>query len=91
MGSEESDDKKSRDYYEKKAAGCPDPLVSKFRPDSNFGAVTEAVDRLIDDYMGGKEADQRFNSEEFKVSVNGTRVLTFYCIDFLMQCFVCPL
>ena len=38
-------EKKSK--YEKKAGKLPDPTPSKFRPDSNFGSVTETIDKMI--------------------------------------------
>ena len=34
--------------YEKKAGKLPDPTPSKFRPDSNFGSVTETIDKMIE-------------------------------------------
>ena len=39
-------EKKSK--YEKKAGKMPDPTPSKFRPDSNFGSVTDTIDKMIE-------------------------------------------
>ena len=46
-------EKSWRDYekkskYEKKAGKMPDPTPSKFRPDSNFGSVTDTIDKMIE-------------------------------------------
>jgi DNA-directed RNA polymerase I subunit RPA1 len=43
-------DHENKAKYEKKAGKLPDPVVSKFRPDSNFGSVTETIDKMIDEY-----------------------------------------
>ena len=45
---------KSRSHYEKRAAPAPDPVASRFRPDSNFGAVSEAVEDMIEKYMSSR-------------------------------------
>ena len=45
-------DKKSK--YVKKAGKLPDPLPSQYRPDSNFGSVTETIDQMIEEYDHGK-------------------------------------
>ena len=57
-------EKSWRDYekkskYEKKAGKMPDPTPSKFRPDSNFGSVTDTIDKMI-------EGTQIFFSKSFK-------------------------
>ena len=54
--------------YEKKAAKLADPSVVEYRPDSNFGAVTERVEEMIDDYLQTKEGDRSFDAQEFRVS-----------------------
>ena len=41
--------------YEKKSGKLPDPLPSKFRPDSNFGSVTETVEKMIENYKNGDD------------------------------------
>ncbi|KAK0161163.1 hypothetical protein PV327_009665 [Microctonus hyperodae] len=33
---------------------CPDPVVSKYRQDLEFGALTERLEDLIDDYMNSR-------------------------------------
>jgi len=53
-------EKSWRDYekkskYEKKAGKMPDPTPSKFRPDSNFGSVTDTIDKMIEDYGKGDD------------------------------------
>ena len=46
-------EKSWRDYekkskYEKKSGKMPDPTPSKFRSDSNFGSVTDTIDKMIE-------------------------------------------
>ena len=41
--------------YEKKAGKRLDPLPSKFRPDSNFGSISETMEKMIEDYHGKDE------------------------------------
>jgi len=44
-----------RKKYDKKAAArCPEPVVSKYRSDSNFASITEKMDAMIEDYLKGK-------------------------------------
>ena len=50
--------------YLKKAARKPDPVTAHIRPDSNFGAVTEAVEGMIEEYLSNKEG---LDEKEFKV------------------------
>jgi hypothetical protein len=68
------DDEKGKFF--KKAAKCPEPVPSLFRPDSNFGSVTETIDEMIEKYI---EAEMRkpvlpvkgaepFYPDEFRVS-----------------------
>ncbi len=47
----------------------PDPLTSKFRPDSNFGAVSESLDRLIENYLADEskfESKKSAKAEAFR-------------------------
>ena len=41
-----------KNIYEKKAGKLPDPTPSKYRPDSNFGSVTETIDKMIEGETG---------------------------------------
>ena len=45
----------SKSKYEKKAGKIPDPVTSKYRQDSNFGSVTETLDKMIQEYKGPKD------------------------------------
>ena len=51
---------KSWEKLKKLAKRCPDPVVSLYRPESNFSSVTEAVDDMIENYM--KENKLRVNN-----------------------------
>lgn len=52
-----------RKFYADKAPKCPNPLTSIHRPDSNFGAVTEAVDKMIEDYLESNAETNDFKKE----------------------------
>ena len=53
-------EEKSWQKLKKLTKRCPDPVVSLYRPESNFSSVTEAVDGMIDNYM--KENKLRINN-----------------------------
>lgn len=36
-----------REQYEEKCTRCPEPILSYIRPDSNFSAVSESLDKLL--------------------------------------------
>ena len=55
-----------RKFVKRAAAACPEPVTSRFRPDSNFGAVTEAVEDMINGYLGDQA---NVDKESFKVSL----------------------
>ena len=56
-------DPEDQKYYADKAPPCPNPLTSIHRPDSNFGAVTEAIDQMIDDYLDKNAETKEFQNE----------------------------
>ena len=72
--------------YDKKASKCPDPVASLFRPDSNFGSVTETIDEMIDKYIETESSKpvlpvkgaQAFDPDEFRV----TDLTAFKCFSF---------
>lgn len=43
-------DEQSRWKYQKRAAPCPDPSLSVWRPDIYFASVSETFEKKIDDY-----------------------------------------
>ena len=49
-------DYENKSKYEKKAGKMPDPVTSQYRPDSNFGSVTETIDRY--DFTQGHIIDR---------------------------------
>ena len=67
-----------REKWVKRAARCPDPVPTVFRPDSNFGSITETIDNMIESYVEAESSKrllpvkgaQPFNPDEFRVSVN---------------------
>ena len=61
-------------HYTDKAPRCPNPLTSIHRPDSNFGAVTEAVDKMIEDYL-----DANSETKEFKDEITKKEFTVIYC------------
>lgn len=40
-----------KEKYSKKCQPCPDPVISKYQPDNNFGSLSEYVEGLINNYM----------------------------------------
>ncbi len=65
---EGEDEGRGRSYYERKAGRVPDPTVSAFRPDSNFGAVSEKVEDMIESYLGqGGACAAGVDDESFRV------------------------
>eukprot|EP00095_Tigriopus_kingsejongensis_P009705 maker-scaffold1466_size39939-snap-gene-0.10 protein:Tk09705 transcript:maker-scaffold1466_size39939-snap-gene-0.10-mRNA-1 annotation:"GH20789" len=54
-----------RKHYNHKSPLCPDPVAHEFRPDSNFGSVTEAVDEMIESYLQDKDP-VKFETNEFR-------------------------
>ncbi|XP_042331247.1 DNA-directed RNA polymerase I subunit RPA1 [Sceloporus undulatus] len=43
---------KSRRKYQKKAAKCPDPSLSIWRPDIHFGSVSETFENGVENFIG---------------------------------------
>ena len=68
-------DDDARKSFVKKSAKCPDPVPSLFRPDSNFGSVTETIDDMIENYVDKEsrkivlpiKGAKPFDPEEFRV------------------------
>ncbi len=68
-------DDEERKSYLKKSSKCPDPVPSLFRPDSNFGSVTETIDEMIENYVDREsrkivlpiKGAKPFDPEEFRV------------------------
>lgn len=44
--------------YSKKSLKCPDPVVSKFKPDNYFGSLSEYFEKLIANYVKTKPLRQ---------------------------------
>ncbi len=80
--SSDPSEKGSRAYYEKKSTPMPDPAMSKYRPDSNFGSVSEKVERMIENYVGSKRLEG-VDEEEFKVR---TLFKCQVCVRCTIQC-----
>ncbi|XP_055901789.1 DNA-directed RNA polymerase I subunit RPA1 [Eupeodes corollae] len=47
-------DAEAREKYKKKYSSCPDPTISKYKPDNFYGSVSEYVEKLIEDYSTQK-------------------------------------
>ncbi|XP_055383331.1 DNA-directed RNA polymerase I subunit RPA1, partial [Condylostylus longicornis] len=41
----------NKDKYHKKYSHCPDPVISKYKPDNYYGAITEYVENLMNTYL----------------------------------------
>ncbi|XP_071952689.1 DNA-directed RNA polymerase I subunit RPA1-like [Antedon mediterranea] len=40
-----------KEQYSKNCKKCPDPVLTKLRPDTNFGSISEKLDQLVKDYL----------------------------------------
>lgn len=52
---EADDEQKAK--YSKKCVPCPDPVVSRYQPDCNFGAMPEHLENLMVNYMKNSNID----------------------------------
>lgn len=53
LWSEADDEQKSK--YSKKCQPCPDPVASKYQPDSNYGSISEHLEGLLTSYLKSTE------------------------------------
>ena len=51
--------------YTKKAASCPDPVLSKYQPDRYFGAVSEKFSTSVKKYTG-TNPDKCLTDEDYE-------------------------
>ncbi|KAM6201574.1 LOW QUALITY PROTEIN: DNA-directed RNA polymerase I subunit RPA1 [Rhynchocyon petersi] len=62
-------DEQSQRKYQKKAAPCPDPSLSVWRPDNYFASVSETFEKKIDDYSRewGSRVERRYMKSELSL------------------------
>lgn len=62
-------DEQSRRKYQKRAAPCPDPSLSVWRPDIHFASVSETFEKKIDDYSQewAAQAEKSHNRSELSL------------------------
>ncbi|KAM8785455.1 DNA-directed RNA polymerase I subunit RPA1 [Rhynchonycteris naso] len=68
-------DEHSRKKYLKKAAPCPDPSLSVWRPDIYFGSVSETFEKKVDDYSREWASQAEKSYEKSELSVDRLRTL----------------
>ncbi|XP_012587032.1 PREDICTED: DNA-directed RNA polymerase I subunit RPA1 isoform X2 [Condylura cristata] len=68
-------DEKSRRKYHKKAAPCPDPSLSVWRPDIYFASVSETFEKKMDDYSYEWASQVEKNCEKAALSLDRLRTL----------------
>uniref|UniRef100_A0A8C9AQS0 DNA-directed RNA polymerase subunit n=1 Tax=Prolemur simus TaxID=1328070 RepID=A0A8C9AQS0_PROSS len=68
-------DEQSRRKYQKKAAPCPDPCLSIWRPDIYFASVSETFEKKIDDYSQEWAAQTEQSYEKSELSLDRLRTL----------------
>uniref|UniRef100_A0A8C6DK03 DNA-directed RNA polymerase subunit n=1 Tax=Moschus moschiferus TaxID=68415 RepID=A0A8C6DK03_MOSMO len=68
-------DEQSRRKYQKKAAPCPDPSLSIWRPDIYFASVSETFEKKIDDYSCEWAAQAERSYEKSGLSLDSLRTL----------------
>lgn len=62
-------DEQSRRKYQKKAAPCPDPSLSVWRPDIYFASVSETFEKKMDDYSLEWAAQAEKSHEKSELSL----------------------
>lgn len=62
-------DEQSRRKYQKKAAPCPDPSLSVWRPDIYFASVSETFEKKMDDYHceWASQAEKSYEKSELSL------------------------
>ncbi|XP_037383658.1 DNA-directed RNA polymerase I subunit RPA1 [Talpa occidentalis] len=68
-------DEQSRRKYQKKAAPCPDPSLSIWRPDIYFASVSETFEKKMDDYSCEWASQAEKNYEKAELSLDRLRTL----------------
>ncbi|XP_060043297.1 DNA-directed RNA polymerase I subunit RPA1 isoform X2 [Erinaceus europaeus] len=68
-------DEQSRRKYQKKAAPCPDPSLSVWRPDIYFASVSETFEKKVDDYSREWAAQAEKSFEKSELSLDRLRTL----------------
>ncbi|XP_008065778.1 DNA-directed RNA polymerase I subunit RPA1 [Carlito syrichta] len=68
-------DEQSRRKYQKKAAPCPDPTLSVWRPDIYFASVSEMFERRVDDYCQDWAAQAEKGYKKSELSLDRLRTL----------------
>lgn len=63
-------DEESRRKYQKKAATCPDPSLSVWRPDIYFASVSETFETKVDDYSQEWAAQTEKSYEKSELSLD---------------------
>ncbi|XP_003799250.1 DNA-directed RNA polymerase I subunit RPA1 isoform X1 [Otolemur garnettii] len=68
-------DEQSQRKYQKKAAPCPDPCLSAWRPDIYFASVSETFEKKIDDYSQEWAAQAEKSYKKSELSLDRLRTL----------------
>ncbi|XP_006104065.1 DNA-directed RNA polymerase I subunit RPA1 [Myotis lucifugus] len=68
-------DEQSRRKYQKKAAPCPDPTLSIWRPDIYFASVSETFEKKMDDYSREWASQAEKSYEKSELSLDSLRTL----------------
>ncbi|KAM9585003.1 DNA-directed RNA polymerase I subunit RPA1 [Trichechus inunguis] len=68
-------DEQSRRKYQKKAAPCPDPCLSVWRPDIYFASVSEMFEKKVDDYSCEWASQAEKSCEKSQLSLERLRTL----------------
>nr|XP_031547783.1 DNA-directed RNA polymerase I subunit RPA1 [Vicugna pacos] len=68
-------DEQSRRKYQKRAAPCPDPSLSVWRPDIYFASVSETFEKKVDDYSHEWAAQAEKSYEKSELSLDRLRTL----------------
>ncbi|XP_004844647.1 DNA-directed RNA polymerase I subunit RPA1 isoform X1 [Heterocephalus glaber] len=68
-------DEQRRRKYQKKAAPCPDPSLSVWRPDIYLASVSETFEKKVDDYSQEWAAQAEKSYEKSELSLDRLRTL----------------
>ncbi|XP_076749150.1 RNA polymerase I subunit RpI1 [Xylocopa sonorina] len=56
----------NRKWFYTECAKCPDPVMSKYRQDIDFGVLSERLENLIDEYMSNKCGNSPIKRKDLK-------------------------
>ncbi|XP_017875380.1 DNA-directed RNA polymerase I subunit RPA1 [Ceratina calcarata] len=72
------DTEENKKWIYAECAKCPDPVMSRYRQDINFGVLSERLENLIDDYVTNKSTNPFIKKKDLK-DLLSTKVMKTVC------------